>query len=228
MRALVPLEGALLLPVQRALQHQFRLLAAIWALYHGQGEGRVAGELVSQQRVAAHVRVLCHLQRETRPGRDPFTDLEVQSSLAEDRGVVVDVLDGHLDVENVERVLHERLEADGAGRRLAAHLLPVQPLAHVQLPALRAHREVFQLPFSGSRHPQLACRQLRRAQPQVPRQRPHQRASAQLLGDGVADPRATGPLLPVLNDFTKLQISLYENNKTPCLNQRSQNTYLGK
>uniref|UniRef100_A0A663EVN7 Uncharacterized protein n=1 Tax=Aquila chrysaetos chrysaetos TaxID=223781 RepID=A0A663EVN7_AQUCH len=148
------------------------------ARLHGQRE------LVALQRVAAHVCVLGRAQGKPGAGKSQLVDLQLETVLQEARGVVVDVLDGHLDVENVERVLHQRLEADEAGRRLAAHLLPVQPLAHVEVPGLPAHAEVLLL----GAEPQLACRQVGRAQPQVPRQRPHQRASAQLLGDGVADP----------------------------------------
>ncbi|XP_032929356.1 transcription factor Sox-1-like [Catharus ustulatus] len=132
---------------------------------------------------------MSHLQRKTSTRRDPFSNFEVQRGPAEDGEVVIHVLNSHFNVENVQRVVHQHLEADRTGRRLATHLLPVQSPVHVQVPVLLIHREVLLL----LAQPQLARRQLVRAQPQVPRQRPHERASAQLLGDGVADPLGRRP-----------------------------------
>uniref|UniRef100_A0A8U7P4Z6 Uncharacterized protein n=1 Tax=Corvus moneduloides TaxID=1196302 RepID=A0A8U7P4Z6_CORMO len=169
-------------------QHQLRELAAVRALLHLHREILVSLQLVALQRVTAHVRVVSHAHGKTGTGRSQLVDLQMKFVSPKTWCIVIHVLDVYLDVENVQRVVHQRLEADRAGRRLAAHLLPVQPLIHVQVPVFLIHREVFQLLFAGRRHLQLARRQLVRAEPQVPRQRPHERASAQLLGDGVADP----------------------------------------
>ncbi|XP_071670997.1 uncharacterized protein [Patagioenas fasciata] len=186
-------QARLALPVQRAAQHQLRELAAVRTLLHLHREVPVDLQLVALQRVAAHVRVFCHAQKKACAGRSQLVDLQLEIVWQEAWRVVVDVLNGHLDVENVEWVLHQRIEGDGAGRRIAAHLLPVQPLIHVQVPVLPAHREVLQLFFRSRRQPQLTCWQVGRPQPQVPCQRPHQRTSAQLLGDDVAEPLRRRP-----------------------------------
>uniref|UniRef100_A0A8B9B882 Uncharacterized protein n=1 Tax=Anser brachyrhynchus TaxID=132585 RepID=A0A8B9B882_9AVES len=180
----------LLFPVQGTLQHQLREEFAILQLFDVQGEVGVGAQPVGAHGVGAHIRVLRALQGEAPgAGRSQLVDFQLDAVSQEARRVVVNVLDGHFDVENVQRVLHHHLETDGAGRRLAAQLLPVQPLAHVQVPVLPADGEVVLLRAD----PQLACRQLGRAQPHVPRQRPHQRAPAQLLGDRVAEPLRRRP-----------------------------------
>uniref|UniRef100_A0A8C3BX63 Uncharacterized protein n=1 Tax=Cairina moschata TaxID=8855 RepID=A0A8C3BX63_CAIMO len=180
------------LPVQRAAQHQLRELAAVLALPHFHREVPVGLQLVALQGVRAHVRIFGDTQGKAGAGRSQLVDFQLDAISQEARRVVVNVLDGHFDVENVQRVLHHHLETDGAGRRLAAQLLPVQPPAHVQVPVLAADGEVVLLRAD----PQLACRQLGWAQPHVPRQRPHQRAPAQLLGDRVAEPLRRRPPTP--------------------------------
>uniref|UniRef100_A0A8C0U286 Secreted protein n=1 Tax=Cyanistes caeruleus TaxID=156563 RepID=A0A8C0U286_CYACU len=166
-----------------------RRFAAVLAVFYLHCEVPVGLQFVALQRVTAHVRILCHAQVKPGTGRGELVDLQLKFVLQKSRCVVIHVLDINFDTENVQRVLHQRLEADRAGRRLAAHLLPVQPLVHVQVAVLLIHREVLLLVAQ----PQLARRQLVRAEPQVPRQRPHERASAQLLGDGVAEPLGRRP-----------------------------------
>ncbi|XP_071299825.1 uncharacterized protein [Agelaius tricolor] len=182
-------QARLALSIQCTAQHQLREPAAVLALLHLHCEEPVGLQLIALQRVTAHVRVLGNTHSKSGTRRCRLNDFVVDIFLKKARRVVVHVLDIHFHVENVQRVVHQHLEADRAGRRLAAHLLPVQPLVHVQVPVLLIHREVLLL----LAQPQLARRQLVRAEPQVPRQRPHERASAQLLGDGVAEPLARRP-----------------------------------
>uniref|UniRef100_A0A8U8AQF6 Uncharacterized protein n=1 Tax=Geospiza parvula TaxID=87175 RepID=A0A8U8AQF6_GEOPR len=153
--------------------------------------------LVALQGIPARVRVVSLGQGKPRPRGCHLAYSFFQLNFLEAGRVVVNVRDFHFDSINLHlslhyqltRVVHQHLEADGAGRRVAAHLLPVQPLVHVQVPVLLIHREVLLL----LAQPQLARRQLVRAEPQVPRQRPHERASGQLLGDGVAEPLGRRP-----------------------------------
>uniref|UniRef100_A0A8C8S080 Uncharacterized protein n=1 Tax=Pelusios castaneus TaxID=367368 RepID=A0A8C8S080_9SAUR len=131
---------ALLLAVQRLLDHQLRELGTIAARLDVQREEAVvvAGEQVSAQPVVAGVRVVGAGEREARARRGVLRDVHVHLVGGEGGRVVVQVLDLHLDHADL-LVVGEDLERQLALGAAAAERLAVDALLGVEQPVLAVH-----------------------------------------------------------------------------------------
>uniref|UniRef100_A0A670Y827 Uncharacterized protein n=1 Tax=Pseudonaja textilis TaxID=8673 RepID=A0A670Y827_PSETE len=132
------------LPVQLAQQHQLGAAEPVGAPLRLQAEGAARREGEALQPVGAGVRVVRQGQRQAGAGRRALRHLQGHGGLREARRVVVEVPHLQLHVHQAERrssrarraAQAQHVEGQQAGRlRLAAQLLPVQPLRpQAQLP----------------------------------------------------------------------------------------------
>uniref|UniRef100_A0A452IHA5 Uncharacterized protein n=1 Tax=Gopherus agassizii TaxID=38772 RepID=A0A452IHA5_9SAUR len=146
---------ALLLAVQRLLDHQLRELGAVAPRLDVEREEAVvvAGEQVSAQPVVAGVRVVGAGEGEAGARRRVLRDVHVHLVGGEGGRVVVQVLDLHLDHADL-LVVGEDLERELALGAAPAQRLAVDALLGVEQPALAVHvqqvrRRVLQHAESG-------------------------------------------------------------------------------
>lgn len=96
--------------VQCSAQQQLCKLAAILALLHLHCEVLISLQLVSLKRVAAHVCVFGASHGKASTRSCGFNDFKVDVPLKKTWDIVINVLEGHLDMEDVEQVLHQHLD----------------------------------------------------------------------------------------------------------------------
>uniref|UniRef100_A0A8C0QM91 Uncharacterized protein n=1 Tax=Chelonoidis abingdonii TaxID=106734 RepID=A0A8C0QM91_CHEAB len=184
---------ALLLAVQRLLDHQLRELGAVAPRLDVEREEAVvvAGEQVSAQPVVAGVRVVGAGEREAGARRRVLRDVHVHLVGGEGGRVVVQVLDLHLDHADL-LVVGEDLERELALGAAPAQRLAVDALLGVEQPALAVHvqqvrRRVLQHAESGFGPPAASPLRRRRRparprlQPGIPADVPDHRARPLLL-----------------------------------------------
>uniref|UniRef100_A0A8D0GGU8 Uncharacterized protein n=1 Tax=Sphenodon punctatus TaxID=8508 RepID=A0A8D0GGU8_SPHPU len=155
----------LLLAVQRLLDHQLRELGPVPPRLHVQGEEPVvvSGEQVSAEAVLPGVGIVRAGEGEASARRCVLRDVHVHLLGGEGGGVVIEILDLHLDHADL-LVVGEDLQGELAFGAASAKRLPVDALFGVQQAAFAIH-----------------VQQVAGLQPGIPAYVPDHRASSLLL-----------------------------------------------
>uniref|UniRef100_A0A3P8U7A0 Uncharacterized protein n=1 Tax=Amphiprion percula TaxID=161767 RepID=A0A3P8U7A0_AMPPE len=135
---------SLRLPVQLLHEHQLRIFNPVGPAEHVDRKVAVDRDLVALDVVHSNVLIHGKVQRDPRTHRCVLGDLQTRLFPGELGGVVVDVLDLHLDVDEFELLFGEadHIESDEAVQGVFADPLPVYPLPDGQLPVMSsAQRE---------------------------------------------------------------------------------------
>uniref|UniRef100_A0AAQ5Y550 Uncharacterized protein n=1 Tax=Amphiprion ocellaris TaxID=80972 RepID=A0AAQ5Y550_AMPOC len=127
---------SLRLPVQLLHEHQLRIFNPVGPAEHVDRKVAVDRDLVALDVVHSNVLIHGKVQRDPRTHRCVLGDLQTRLFPGELGGVVVDVLDLHLDVDEFELLFGEadHIESDEAVQGVFADPLPVYPLPDGQLP----------------------------------------------------------------------------------------------